>query len=108
MPLIEQSIDKDNPRDWYYALMDYGVVLKAELKNPSRKSVHHAKQSKFEGSDRQVRGAILKMLIADPSLSEEAFIAAISRKAPKIKKVLLDLEQEGFIQYTTGYYSLSN
>ena len=108
MPLIAQTVDFENPRIWYYALMDYGVMLKKTLKNPSRKSKHHAKQSKFEGSDRQVRGAILKMLIKDPSLSDEAFIGAISREAPKIKKILSDLEQEGFIRYTKGYYSLSN
>jgi A/G-specific adenine glycosylase len=62
-PLVAQMLDRDNPRQWYYALMDYGVYLKKQEKNPSRKSVHHAVQSKFEGSNRQVRGQILELLL---------------------------------------------
>ena len=65
LPLIAQSVDKENPRQGYYALMDYGVMLKKEHKNPSRRSVHHVKQSKFEGSDRQVRGAVIRLLTTD-------------------------------------------
>ncbi len=108
MPLIERTLDTEEPREWYYALMDYGVMLKKTHKNPSRKSAHHAKQSAFEGSDRQVRGAILKMLLLDRSLSEQDFIHTISREAAKIKKILAGLEQEGFIRYNNGYYYLSS
>jgi A/G-specific adenine glycosylase len=107
MPLIEQTLDKKEPREWYYALMDYGVMLKKTLKNPSRKSAHHTKQSKFEGSDRQVRGAILKLLISDRSLSEQDFIQSIARDENKIKQILSSLEREGFIRYSKGYYYLS-
>jgi A/G-specific adenine glycosylase len=106
MPLIERTLDKTEPREWYYALMDYGVMLKKTLKNPSRKSAHHTRQSKFEGSDRQVRGAILKLLISDRSLSEQDFIQSIARDESKIKQILLSLEQEGFIRYNKGYYYL--
>lgn len=28
MPLVAQTLDHRNPREWYYALMDYGVMLK--------------------------------------------------------------------------------
>ena len=52
-----------SPREWYYALMDYGVMLKKTFPNPNRKSKHYTKQSKFEGSNRQIRGAIIKKLI---------------------------------------------
>ncbi len=107
MPLIEKTLDVKQPREWYYALMDYGVMLKKAHKNPSRKSTHHTRQSKFEGSDRQVRGAILKMLVSDRSLSEQDFIAAIPREAFKVKKILLNLEQEGFIRYDEEYYYLT-
>jgi A/G-specific adenine glycosylase len=57
-PLVAATVDQENPREWYYALMDYGVHLKKSLPNPSRSSKHHVIQSKFEGSDRQIRGAI--------------------------------------------------
>ena len=61
-PLVEQTLDKTNPREWYYALMDYGADLKKKVVNPSRKSRQYAKQSRFEGSLRQARGAILRHL----------------------------------------------
>lgn len=62
-PLIRLTIPKTNPKEWYWALMDYGSYLKKVLPNPSRKSKHHTKQSKFKGSLRQVRGEIIKLLI---------------------------------------------
>jgi len=61
-PLIEATLDREEPRQWYYALMDYGVMLKKVHKNPSRRSKHHVVQSKFEGSRRQVRGAVVRVL----------------------------------------------
>ncbi len=66
-PLIEKSLYRENPRLWYYALMDYGAELKKTVKNPNRKSKHYAKQSKFEGSVRQARGAILRQLTMQES-----------------------------------------
>lgn len=62
LPFIEATLDRDNPRQWYYALMDYGVMLKQTLPNPSRRSKHHVVQSRFEGSDRQIRGACIRAL----------------------------------------------
>ncbi|MBE6350004.1 MAG: A/G-specific adenine glycosylase [Spirochaetaceae bacterium] len=61
-PLIEKTLYVENPRMWYYALMDYGALLKAKTKNPSRQSAHYAKQSVFKGSNRQARGAIIRAL----------------------------------------------
>ncbi len=63
MPIIEKTFDTKNPRQWVWALMDYGSHLPKIVKNPNRKSKHYIKQSKFTGSIREVRGAILKTLI---------------------------------------------
>ncbi len=62
MPFIELAIDTEHPREWYWALMDYGVFLKRTHGNASRSSKHYTKQSVFNGSRRQVRGRILKLL----------------------------------------------
>lgn len=48
------------PREWYAALMDYGSHLKKTVPNPSRRSRHHLRQKPFKGSDREIRGAILR------------------------------------------------
>lgn len=58
-PLVEETLDRKNPRDWYYALMDYGVLLKRLYPDPVKRSRHYAKQKPFEGSNRQIRGRIL-------------------------------------------------
>lgn len=62
MPLIEATLYHENPRTWYYALMDYGARLKKTTVNPNRNSLHYSRQSKFQGSLRQARGAIVKSL----------------------------------------------
>lgn len=51
-----------NPREWYGALMDYGTYLKKQGFGQNQKSKHYKKQSKFEGSLREMRGAILREL----------------------------------------------
>ena len=67
LALIEKTLYLENPRLWYYALMDYGAALKKKVENPSRKSRHYTKQSRFEGSLRQARGAIIRQLVNSAS-----------------------------------------
>jgi len=63
LPLVEATLDQENPRRWYYALMDYGVWLKKTNPNPSRSSRHHAIQTPFEGSRRQLRARTLRAVL---------------------------------------------
>lgn len=62
LPLIERDLKKSKmePRDFYAALMDYGSHLKASGVRINNKSKHYTKQSKFEGSARQKRAALLR------------------------------------------------
>lgn len=62
MPLIQATVYHQDPRRWYYALMDYGAQLKKSTANPNRRSRHYSRQSRFEGSLRQARGAIVRSL----------------------------------------------
>ena len=72
MPLIEETLDRANPRKWYWALMDYGAALKKRKLNPGRRSAHYAKQSAFAGSFRQIRGSLIRALVSGrPSSAEE-------------------------------------
>ncbi|MCB9492668.1 MAG: A/G-specific adenine glycosylase [Epsilonproteobacteria bacterium] len=97
MPLIEKTLDHENPRDWYYALMDYGVMLKKEVGNLCKLSAHYTKQSKFEGSDRQIRGQILQILLDHGSLKQAKLIHAIGKEKGRIIKIIDQLIQEKFI-----------
>jgi A/G-specific adenine glycosylase len=97
LPLVEQTLDAQRPREWYYALMDYGVALKERHANPSRRSAHYTRQSPFEGSLRQVRGMILRTLVKQPAISEPALVKAINRDAVMVRQALKQLRTEGFL-----------
>lgn len=98
LPLVEKALDEKNPRQWYSALMDYGVMLKKTQPNPSRKSAHHQRQSKFAGSNRQVRGMIIKLLTESPQLSEEEVIKKLRVFSARIKENFVQLIKEGLIK----------
>ncbi len=94
----------DSYREFYWALMDYGVYLKSTIGNASRSSRHYAKQSMFEGSRRQVRGVVLRLLANSGELS----FAAIRKKCTdnRLKSVVEDLEKEGLIVQKNGLFCL--
>ena len=59
---LEQTIDRENPRQFYQALMDYGSWLKNNGVKNNARSKHYKKQSKLAGSMREMRGAIIARL----------------------------------------------
>jgi A/G-specific adenine glycosylase len=97
LPLVEEALYRNNPRVWYWALMDLGSALKKTVPNPNRRSVHYTKQSPFEGSDRNIRGIIIRMLLAEPGIREKKFLGIRNDDPARIKKILSALESEGFI-----------
>ena len=97
LPIVGQSLYQKNPRVWYWALMDLGSALKKTVPNPNRRSVHYSKQSPFEGSDREIRGTIIRMLLAEPRMSEKQLLAIRNDDPARIKKILSALISEGFI-----------
>lgn len=58
----EQTMDTEHPREWYWAVMDYGSFLKRQGAGANSRSRHYKKQSPLKGSVREVRGQILKEL----------------------------------------------
>lgn len=108
LPLIAKTLDKKQPRTWYYALMDYGVMLKKKYKNPAKKSKHHAKQSTFKGSDRQVRGKILRILTNSFQIDMMQLQELVNIEPQRLTKILNDLVDDGFIQYSSECISLKN
>jgi A/G-specific adenine glycosylase len=97
MPLVEKTIDHENPRHWYYALMDYGAMLKKQGSNPNRKSAYYSRQAPFEGSNRQARGAILRHLLNNETMEEHELITLLGITPVRGDKIISDLEKEGFL-----------
>jgi A/G-specific adenine glycosylase len=77
-------------REWYWALMDYGSHLKKTVGNTSRQSKHYAKQSRFEGSKRQIRGKILKALASGEQTESQLKALINDERFPYILQDLLD------------------
>jgi A/G-specific adenine glycosylase len=98
LPLVEKTLDKSNPREWYYALMDYGVMLKKTHPELNKKSARYRRQAPFKGSNRQIRGEILKLLLNKTSLDALEIGKILNINAEKIKEILNQLEKEGFIE----------
>ncbi len=97
LPLVAASLDREHPREWYSALMDYGTFLKRTHPNPSRRSVHHARQSPFRGSNRELRGMILRALLASPGMTGRELAACLDRDAAQVAGNLRQLRREGFL-----------
>lgn len=95
--LMEETLDRDNPRHWYYALMDYGAMLKSTGPNPNKKSAHYFRQASFEGSDRQIRGKIIKELIEVKEIRHKDLLDLLDVETPRAEKILQSLENEGFL-----------
>ena len=107
----------DDPRTWYYALLDYGAYLKRTIPNPSRRSSSHVRQSRFEGSHRQKRAELLRVLLAhrdndaagasfeticEELASEEAKAGRRPLSAPEVRALLDELSSEGFCRQERG------
>jgi A/G-specific adenine glycosylase len=97
LPLVAETLDRERVRDWYYALMDYGVELKKSGPNPNRRSAHYARQSPFNGSNREVRGRILKTLLRETVSSLEELAQAMGISPDRTEAALEQLLAEGFV-----------
>ncbi len=110
LPLIAATVPSDRARDWYAALMDYGSYLKREHGNLSRRSRAYVKQSRFVGSNRQVRGAIVRAL----TTTRGGYTAAVLQRkiasdgvvVEDINKQLRELCTEGLVIKAGNRYQL--
>ena len=106
-PLLATALPEDNARKWYSALMDYGTVLKSEIGNTNRRSSSYQKQSRFEGSKRQVRGSVLRELTnRDEGLSYDDLERSVDGDLAYLESVLQDLRAEEMITLEDSRYRL--
>lgn len=103
--LVQATLPEDTIREWYWALMDYGTHLKQTVGNVGRQSTSYTKQSKFEGSRRQVRGQVLKHLGGGPQTLAQLRQYISDERLPA---VLADLQAEGFIHQKQTQYCLGS
>ncbi len=104
--LLASTIDTEHPREFYWALMDYGAWLKANGIRTNSRSKHYIKQSPLEGSVRQVRGKIISALANDPKLP----VATLHKRVAgdnRFDLALSGLERDGLVSVRAGYVRLT-
>ncbi len=104
LPYLKASLSKD-AREWYWALMDYGAYLKKTEGNAARRSAHHTRQKPFKGSEREVRGAILKAL-SNGSAHLAALVHALPFPKKRLERQIKKLLTEELIAMRNAEYKL--
>ena len=69
---VAETIDAARPREWFWALMDYGAELKHQGHGRLSQSKHYTKQSLLDGSIRQMRGEIIRRYVRGQSIAQIA------------------------------------
>jgi A/G-specific adenine glycosylase len=98
MPLVATTLDRADPRSWYYGLMDYGVMLKQSFPNPGRRSAHHTRQSRFEGSNRQLRSRMLRSVMEQSGITAGALAELLGAEPEAVRRNLEAMQREGFFR----------
>ncbi len=108
VPLVRASCPQTDVRGWYYALLDYGAHLKATVGNHARRSAAYARQSAFEGSRRQKRAEVVRIVLSEPGIELESLAAALDREEAAagraavdrdvFESIVADLVREGFFR----------
>lgn len=78
LPIAQKAVDElrrrppeadfgaTSPREWHYALFDYGAIVLKD-KTINRQSRHYHKQSRFTGSLRSFRARVVELLLDEPN-----------------------------------------
>lgn len=97
--LVQSTLDHEHPREWYWAMMDYGSFLKKQGLGKIDQSRHYKKQSPLKGSVREVRGMIVKTLAQGPLTEEE--LRVLVPNDERFDLALTALLAEGLITKTS-------
>ena len=96
--LLSKVGRKGEPREWCWALMDYGAHLKTSGIRNNHRSAHYTKQSKFEGSVRQLRGVIIRTLSSGKM---------IEIRSKSLGEALAGLTRDGLVVKREGEWQLA-
>ena len=100
LSIVAKTVDTSNPREWYWALMDYGAYLKKSQGSQLSMAKSHKKQAKFSGSFRQLRGVTLKHVIH----SGPTAIKVLEQKYTddRLAQAIESLAEDGLIEIHEG------
>lgn len=105
MTLVGDTLDQENPREFYWALMDYGTWLKKNGAARLAQSKHYKKQSPLKGSVREVRGQIIRLLMEKDMAHVE--VELLFGSDERFMRALDGLMNDGLIEATAGKLHLT-
>jgi A/G-specific adenine glycosylase len=98
LPLVARHAARvSSAREWYSALMDYGSWLTTQTVNPNTRSKHYTRQPAFEGSRRQLRGAVVRYLVEHAKALASVIARTVAKPTEDVTDILAGLEREGFV-----------
>ena len=103
--VVQETLDREQPREWYWALMDYGSYLKQTAGGRLNQSKHYKKQPPLAGSLREMRGMIIRAL-SHNSISDEQ-LRSRTIADHRYDVALRALVDEGLIENKNGKWSLT-
>ncbi len=103
---------RQQAREWYWALMDYGTMLGEKSRiapktNPNLRSRHYVRQSKFAGSDRELRGAILRTCLQKKRASVVTLTRFLDEPSERVRAICAKLRAEGFLIRKGDYFQIT-
>lgn len=111
---VEVTLPEKRIKEWYWALMDYGTHLKKTVGNLNARSTSYQKQSKFTGSNRQLRAELTRFVLNNEPVTltriEKEFSDLIkkNKRMKSLDENLTSLENEGFLTNKDGRYKTSD
>lgn len=104
--VVAVTLPLENPREWYWALMDYGTELKATVGGQLHRVKNYRPQSTFKGSRREVRGLVVKTLIEQRTIALEELSVLVPDT--RLAEVCTSLEAEGMIVRRDNVFYLTD
>ncbi|MBS3749846.1 MAG: Fe-S cluster assembly protein HesB [Candidatus Thermoplasmatota archaeon] len=98
--LAKQCLPKGKSRNWHNALMDYGALHLTSRKTGIKPKTQ---QSNFQGSDRQIRGKILRLLLKEDQ-SAYQLQKELKVESERLSKILNKMVDEKTVGKTNKNY----
>lgn len=103
--IVDETVDKEHPREFYWALMDYGSWLKKQGAGRISQSKHYKKQSALKGSIREVRGQIIRALAVGDAT--QGHLEKLVEADARFTQALEGLLRDGLVMRTDGHLHLT-
>lgn len=104
--VLKEVLPKGKSRLWYSALMDYGAHLKRNGVRLNAKTKGYTKQTTFKGSDREVRGAIIRQLTQSTATIHTLQKLFEKKRHMQVRTQINNLLREGMIEKQARIYQL--